>query len=140
VQDKFLLIFEIPSFFVAKRYIFLYYLIRMNTKTTPESLLAQIVGIQHMEKGSLSILRQTASGPACNFQRWEGGKNCSEYVPAGEVSQVQENLQAHAQFETLVADYVQSVSTRSRQERLAGGKKKRPTQTSASPKKPKSKN
>jgi hypothetical protein len=52
---------------------------------------------------------------------------------------VQENLQAHANFETLVSSYVAAMSTRSREERLAGSKKKRPTQTSVLPKKAKSK-
>jgi hypothetical protein len=35
---------------------------------------------------------------------------------------VQENLQAHANFETLVSSYVAAMSTRSREERLAGSK------------------
>ncbi len=111
----------------------------MNPKSTPESILHQITGIQRMEKGALSTIRQTAKGPSCNFQRWEDGRNRSEYVPADQVAHVLENLQAHARFETLVSSYVQALSTRSREERLAGAKKKRPTQTSASPRKPKSK-
>jgi hypothetical protein len=111
----------------------------VNPKNTPESILHQITGIQRMEKGALSTIRQTAKGPSCNFQRWEDGRNHSEYVPADQVAHVLENLQAHARFETLVASYVQALSTRSREERLAGAKKKRPTQTSASPRKRKSK-
>jgi hypothetical protein len=111
----------------------------MNSKISPEAILREIASIQHLEKGTLSIIRQTAAGPSCNFQRWENGRNKSEYVPADRVPPVQENLQAHARFETLVDSYVQALSTRSREERLAGGKKKRPAQTSASPKKPKSK-
>lgn len=113
--------------------------LRMNSKTTPEKILHQIVGIQRMEKGSLSTIRKTAKGPSCNFQRWEDGRNRSEYIPADQVAQVQENLQAHATFETLVTSYVQALSARSREERKAGGKKKRPTQISPSPRKPKSK-
>ena len=70
---------------------------------------------------------------------YENPRNRSEYVPADQVGHVLENLQAHARFETLVASYVQALSARSREERLAGDKKKRPTQTSASPKKRKSK-
>ena len=111
----------------------------MNPKSTPESILKEVAAIQRLEKGSLSTIRQTAKGPSCNFQRWENGRNRSEYVPADQAAQVQENLQAHARFETLVSSYVQALSTRSREERLAGAKKKRPTQTSASPRKPKSK-
>jgi len=111
----------------------------MNSKNTPENILHQIAGIQRMEKGTLSTIRQTARGASCNFQRWEDGRNRSEYVPADQVAHVQENLQAHARFEELVANYVQALSTRSREMRLAGGKKKLPIKTSASPRKRKSK-
>jgi hypothetical protein len=111
----------------------------MNSKTTPESILKEVAAIQRLEKGSLSTIRQTAKGPAFNFQRWENGRNRSEYVPAHQATQVQENLQAHVRFETLVASYVEALSARSREERLSGAKKKHPTQTSASPKKRKSK-
>jgi len=110
----------------------------MNSKTTPESILKEVAAIQRLEKGSLSTIRQTAKGPAFNFQRWENGRNRSEYVPADQVAQVQENLQAHVRFETLVASYVEALSARSREERLPGAKKKRPTKISALPKKPKS--
>ena len=111
----------------------------MNTKINPESILQQIANIQRMEKGTLSTIRQTAKGPSCNFQRWEQGRNRSEYVPADQVAQVQENLQAYANFETLLTSYVQALSARSREQRLAGSKKKRQTRISPSPKKPKSK-
>jgi len=111
----------------------------MNEKITPESILHDLTAIQRLEKGSLSVIRQTAKGPAFNFQRWEKGRNRSEYVPADQAAQVQENLQAHERFETLVASYVESLSARSREERLTGAKKKLPTQTSASPRKRKSK-
>lgn len=111
----------------------------MNKKNTSESILEQIGNIERMEKGSLSMIRQTTQGPTFNFQRWENGRNQSEYIPAAQADQVQENLQAYATFESLVASYVQALSARSRKERLAGGKKKRPVQTSASLRKPKSK-
>lgn len=111
----------------------------MNEKNTPESILHELTAIQRLEKGSLSTIRQTAKGPAFNFQRWENGRNRSEYIPADQALEVQENLLAHVRFESLVASYVEALSARSREERLTGAKKKRPTQTSASPKKPKSK-
>ena len=111
----------------------------MNKKETPESILEQIGSIERMEKGSLSTIRQTAQGPSFNFQRWENGRNQSEYIPAAQSDQVQENLQAYATFESLVASYVQALRARSREERLAGAKKKRPIKTSASPKKRRSK-
>jgi len=69
---------------------------------------------------------------------YENPRNRSEYVPADQAAQVQENLQAHVRFETLVASYVEALSARSREERLTGAKKKRPSQISALPRKPKS--
>lgn len=44
----------------------------MNTISTPETIFEQIARIQRMEKGTLSIIRETPDGPCCNFQRWEG--------------------------------------------------------------------
>ena len=116
----------------------IYIVYGMNTTPTPEDILQQIARIASMEKGTLSTIRQTPKGPCCNFQRWEDGRNVSEYIPAEHVDGVRENLQAHAQFETLVAKYVQVLSARSREERLAGVKKKRHIQSSSSPRKPRS--
>jgi hypothetical protein len=110
----------------------------MNTSPTPEDVLQQIARIGRMEKGTLSTIRQTSEGPSCNFQRWENGRNVSEYVAAEQVPQVRENLQAHAEFETLVAKYVELVSAHSRQQRHSGVKKKRRPPNSSSPRKPKS--
>jgi hypothetical protein len=110
----------------------------VNTLPTPEDVLQQIARIGRMEKGSLSTIRQTPNGPCCNFQRWEHGRNVSEYVAAEQVPKVRDNLQAHAEFETLVAKYVQLMSARSRDERLGASKKKRRLLNFSSPKKPKS--
>jgi len=110
----------------------------MNTISAPETILEQIARIQRMEKGTLSIIRETPDGPCCNFQRWEGKRHISEYIPARQVPEVRENLQAHAEFEALLAQYVQLVSTRTRDKRLAGVKKKRRMPNSSSPKKRKS--
>jgi hypothetical protein len=116
------------------------YHIGMNTMPTPEDVLKQIARIERIEKGSLSAIRDTPKGPCCNFQRWENGRNVSEYISAEQVPLVRENLQAHAQFEALAAKYVQLLSARSRDQRLAGVKKKRRPRTSSSPRKPKSAN
>lgn len=111
----------------------------MNPKPTPEEILHQIGAISSMEKGTLSTLRQTPRGRACNFQRWEDGRNRSEYIRPEQVPLVEENLKAFEQFQTLIDLYVQALSARTRDERLAGVKKKRPTRTSSSPRAPKSK-
>jgi hypothetical protein len=107
---------------------------------TPEDILKQIARIERMEKGTLSSIRETPRGPCCNFQRWENGRNISEYIPAEQVPNVRDNLQSHERFEALVAKYVQLLSTRSRDQRLAGVQKKRPPHNSSSPRKPKSGN
>ena len=106
---------------------------------TPQVILQQLASIAQMERGSLSVIRQTSHGPCCNFQRWENGRHRSEYIPADQVALVQENLQAHARFAALVEEYVALLSARSRDQRLAGVQKKRLKPTSASRRKPKSK-
>lgn len=106
----------------------------MPATSTPEALLQQIAQIQHMEKGSLSPLRDR---PSANFQRWEAGRNVSEYIPAEQVPLVQQHLAAYTQFTALIDQYVRQVSARSRAERLAGAQKKSPPPTSSSRRKPK---
>jgi hypothetical protein len=110
----------------------------MSIPSTPSDLLKQIAGIQHLEKGKLCVLRQGPNGPYYNLQRWENGRNVSQYVPADQVATVRENLEAHAQFEALSAQYVELLSERTRAQRLSGVKKKRQTRNSPSPRKPKS--
>jgi hypothetical protein len=105
---------------------------------TPQSILRQLASIDQMERGTLSVIRQTPNGPCCNFQRWEDGRHRSEYIPADQVARVKENLQAHAQFASLVEEYVHLISSRSRNQRFAGVQKKRSKRKSASPRKPKS--
>jgi hypothetical protein len=112
---------------------------RMTPSPTPESILQQMAGIQRLERGTLSVVRQSAAGPCCNFQRWEDGRNVSQYVCAEEVPLVRANLAAYEQCAALMEQYVQLLSTRSREERLAGVKKKRRPPTSSLRKKPKSK-
>ena len=111
----------------------------MSTKNTPHDILDQIAAIDRMERGKLSVIRQGPSGSYFNLQRREGGRNMTEYVPADQVARAQENIDAHTRFQSLVGEYVDLIATQSRLERKAGAKKKRPAQTSASPKKRKSK-
>jgi hypothetical protein len=110
----------------------------MSQSPTPESILQQIARIPRLERGTLSFVRQSAAGPCCNFQRWEDGRNVSQYVRAEEVPLVRANLAAYEQCAALMEEYVQLLSTRSREERLAGVKKKRQPPTSSSRRKPKS--
>ena len=110
----------------------------MSTPSTPEDILKQMAHIQHLEKGKLCVLRQGPNGPYYNLQRWENGRNVSQYVPADQVAAVRENLEAHAQFEALSEQYVQMLSEHTRAERLAGVKKNRQRRNSPSPRKPRS--
>jgi len=112
----------------------------MSSLPTPESILLQISRIQRLEKGTLSVVRQSAAGPCCNFQRWEDGRNVSQYISAEQVPLVRENLAAYEQFAALMEQYIQALSARSREERLAGLQKKTPgaRPTSTSRRKPKS--
>jgi hypothetical protein len=104
----------------------------VNLRRTPEAILQQIASIHSMEKGTLSILRQTPRGPVCNFQRWDKGRNRSEYIRPEQVPLVEENLKAFEQFQALIDLYVQVLSARTRDERLAGIKKIRPSPASFS--------
>ena len=136
MQDKNLGNKWIPLFFACKSYTIVYYLF-MNT---PKTLLSQLSSFDQMERGTLSVLRQTTKGPCCNFQKWDGTSHRSEYIPADQVPFVEANIARYRDFQSVVDQYVDLVGEQSRQERLAGGKKKRSIQTSASPKKLKSKN
>ena len=111
----------------------------MSSSLTPASILQQIAAIPRFEQGKLCVIRQGPNGPYYNLQRWENGANVSQYVPADQVVAVQENLAAYEQFQTLLQNYVQVLSARSREERLTGVKKKRPSPTSSSPRKQRSK-
>ncbi len=111
----------------------------MNKKSNPRDILDQISAIERMERGKLSVIRQGPNGSYFNLQRREDGRNVTEYVAAEQVAQAQENIESHHRFQTLVHEYEGLITAQSRQERKTGGKKKRPTQTSVSPRKPKSK-
>jgi hypothetical protein len=106
-------------------------------KITPEALLQQIASIERMERGTLCILRQGPNGPYYNLQIREQGRHVSQYVPSDQEPLLRENIAAYEQFKSLVEEYVRLLSERSREQRLAGVKKKRP-QRSSSPRKPKS--
>lgn len=96
----------------------------MNTKSTPQSILHDIAQIQRMERGTVSVIRQGSQGPYYNHQCYEQGRNVSRYVPAEQVGEVKEAIQAHHRFQELAQQYVQLVVEKTRAERAAGGSKK----------------
>jgi len=102
--------------------------------SSPAELLQQIAQIQSMERGKLSILRESADGPFYKLQAWENGKNVTRYVPREQVAAVQEALQGFAKFEELTDDYARQIIDKTRTEIAAGSKKKIPRPNSCWPK------
>ena len=95
----------------------------MHTKSTPQSVLHDIAQIQHMERGTLNVIRQGPRGPYYNHQAYEEGRNVSRYVPPEQVGQIQEALQGYRRFQELAQQYAQLVVEKTRAERAAGSKK-----------------
>jgi hypothetical protein len=113
----------------------------MNAKPpTPEALLQQISQIQRLDRGTVSVLRQGPEGPYYNHQCYENGRNVSRYVPRGQVAELKEALEAYHRFAELVEQYVQLMVEKTRAERQAGSKKKKPHPISSWPKTRKSSN
>jgi len=106
----------------------------MNPNSTPQSVLQDIAQIQHMERGTLSVLRQGPNGPYYNHQCYDEGRNVSRYVPSAQVSQIKEDMEGYRRFQELAEQYAQLVVEKTRAERAAGLKKKTRRQHSSSPK------
>src|SRR5665213_1773504 len=96
----------------------------MNTKSTPQSVLRELAQIQHLERGTLSVIRQGPAGPYYNHQCYEAGKNVSRYVPSEQVSEMKEAIDGYHRFQELVQQYAQLMVEKTRVERAAGSKKK----------------
>ena len=108
----------------------------MNTTQplTPESILREIAAIQSLDRGTLSVIRQGPEGPYYNHQCYEEGRNVSRYVPAEQVPQLKEAIDAFHRFQQLMEQYVGLLVQRTRAARQAGSKKKTPHPRSSSPK------
>jgi len=110
----------------------------MHTSITPESLLQQIAQIQHVERGTLCVIRQGPSGPYYNHQTWENGRNVSRYVPQDQVPALQEAIAEYERLQSLLDQYVQLMVQKSRAARAGGAKKKSRRPRSSWPKNRKS--
>ena len=106
----------------------------MNTKSTPQSVLHQIAQIQHMERGTLSVIRQGPRGPYYNHQCYEEGRNVSRYVPSEHLGEIREAIQGYHRFQELAQQYAQLGVEKTRAESEAGSKKKTRRQNSSWPK------
>jgi hypothetical protein len=100
----------------------------MNTTLTPQSLLEQILQIQRMEHGSLSVIGQGPNGPYYSLNSWEQGKNQCRYVPADKLPEVQEAIEGYAQYQQLTQQYARQIVEQTRAQLGIGLKKKRSCQ------------
>jgi hypothetical protein len=116
----------------------------MNAPLTPQSLIEQILQIQRMEHGSLSIIRQGPNGPYYNLNSWEDGKNCCRYLPQDKVPEIQKAIEGYHRYQQLTEQYAHQVIEQTRAQLKIGVKKKpqpnleRSLRKSASPKSKKS--
>lgn len=78
-----------------------------------------------MDRGTLSVIRSGSNGPYYNHQCYEGGRNVSRYVPAAQVSPLQEAQENYRRFQELVEQYVGLVVERTHAQRRGVKKTKR---------------
>jgi hypothetical protein len=111
----------------------------MNSNSLPP-ILQQIAQIQSMERGKLSVIKESSSGPFYKLQAREQGKNVTRYVPREQVPAVQQALEGYKQFQALTEQYADKVITETRAAIAAGSKKKPSRPKSSLPKSKKSSN
>src|SRR5215475_6651773 len=96
----------------------------MKTPITPQSLCEQILQIEHMEHGSLSVLGKGSNGPYYNLNSWEQDHNCCRYVPQDKVPAVQQAIEGYQKFQQLTQEYARQIIDKTRAELGLGVKKK----------------
>lgn len=96
----------------------------MNPSKSLPSILQEIAGIQTMERGKLSVIKESSSGPFYKLQAREKGKNVTRYVPREQAPTVQEAIDGYSKFQHLTEAYAQAVITQTRADIAAGSKKK----------------
>jgi hypothetical protein len=96
----------------------------MNAPKSLPSILQEIARIQTMERGKLSVIKESSAGPFYKIQARENGKNLTRYVPRDQVAAVQEAIDGYKQFESLTEQYAQQVITQTREAIASGSKKK----------------
>ena len=78
-----------------------------------------------MERGKLSVIKESSAGPFYKIQARESGKNVTRYVPREQVAAVQEAIEGYQRFESLTEQYAQQMIAQTRQT-IAAASKKRP--------------
>jgi hypothetical protein len=107
----------------------------MNPPLTPQTLIEQILQIQRMEHGSLSIIRQGPNGPYYSLNSWEDGKNFCRYLPQDKVPDVQQAIDGYEKYHQLTEQYAQQIIEQTRTQLNIGVKKKpQPNPASSRPK------
>jgi hypothetical protein len=110
----------------------------MNTSRPLTGILQEMADIQTMERGKLSIIKESASGPFYKLQARENGKNVTRYIPRDQVPAVQEAIAGYQRFANLAEEYAGQVITHTRATIAAGFKKKPAPRKSISLKRKKS--
>jgi hypothetical protein len=90
---------------------------------TIQALLNEIVTLQRMERGKLTILRQGPNGPYYSHQSWENGKNVCRYVPAKDLPALKEAIGNYERFQEITQEYADEIVAQTRAERLQHTKK-----------------
>ena len=107
----------------------------MNHPLTPQALIEQILQIQRMEHGSLSIIRQGPNGPYYSLNSWEDGKNHCRYLPQDKVPEVQQAIEGYHKYKQITDQYAQQIIEQTRAQLNIGVKKKpQPNPASSRPK------
>jgi hypothetical protein len=96
----------------------------MHTPLTPQALLEQILQIQSMEHGSLSIVGQGPNGPYYNLNSWENGKNQCRYLSQDKVPQVRQAIDGYHKYQQLTGQYARQIVEQTRAQLNIGVKKK----------------
>lgn len=96
----------------------------MNKFITPQNLLEQILQIQRMEHGSISVIRQGPNGPYYNLNSWEAGANQCRYLPQDKVPEVRQAIEGYQKFQQLTEQYARQVVEQTRSQLGIGVKKK----------------
>ena len=104
----------------------------MNISITPQNLLEQILQIQRMEHGSLSVIRQGPNGPFYNLNSWEQGANQCRYIPQDKVPEVRQAIEGYQKYQQLTEQYAQQIVEQTRAQ-LGIGIKKKPNSSQNSP-------
>src|SRR6266850_1476666 len=98
----------------------------MNSPLTPQSLIEQILQLQRMEHGSISVVRTGPNGPYYNLNSWEDGKNRCRYLPQDKVPAVQQAIEGYHKYQQLTEQYAQQMVEQTRARLDIGVKKKPP--------------